>query len=201
MHRVLIENEPNLNCSNDASDSRDKGIAQVYFFTYFNAFLRGEFEQYLNDLNLGSMERPVRLFWRALTFKAQGGSDWKDTDKFSLNSLKTLMPYLGMNRGEIKSLWLPNVRQRIVESISDIQTLQNIARNPELSPNLHPIAGWRRLAIAMMTRKLNAGVNYNVAMKQAAVAEALLQWQDHGFKAMVDFGDGPVWTRGPDIGG
>jgi len=159
---------------------RDVGIDQTFIFTVFSAVIRMQRDDILSSMGVEEMDRPVRYFWQALTFKAQGGSDWELSNMASLNATKTLLDLLELPYGEVRRLWRPGYIQGIIDRVQDRRLLARLARKPQQNPRSRSLTAWRTAATREINRYLRM-VNFFVSINQAAVAEAVIRWRDRGF--------------------
>ncbi len=171
--RHLVVDDP------DSSDNRFVGIRHDRIRTIFNVYLRQQNDTFLGDLNLESMDRVTRLFWRALTFGGQGGSSWEESRAGGRNSLKTLVVnLLRTDPSNVKNLWDIDEVKRILDSIVDRNILKKIARHPTTESIRHQrgsndIIGWRNLAKNEIEKGLGTP-RYFQAIKAAAITEGIL---------------------------
>ena len=171
--RRLVVDDPN------SSDNRFVGIRHDRMRTIFNVYLRQQNDTFLGDLNLESMDRVTRLFWRALTFGGQGGSSWENSRAGGRNSLKTLVVnLLRAEPSNVKNLWDIDKIKRMLDDIVDRDILKKIARHPTLESRRHQrgsndVLGWRNLAINEIEKGLGTP-RYFQAIKAAAITEGIL---------------------------
>lgn len=172
MNRIIIDDPT-------STDTHLVGVRQDRIRTMFNVYLRQQNDTFLSDLNLSSMDRVARLFWRALTFGGQGGSSWEDSRAGGRISLKTLViNLLNIQPSKVKDLWDIDKLKRMLDDISDREVLKKIARHPTRNSRIHrrgsnDILGWRNIAIKEVEKGLGTP-RYFQAIKAAAITEGIL---------------------------
>lgn len=173
MRRLIIDDPRSAN-------SHDVGVSHSQIRTIFNVYLRQQNDTFFADLNLNSMDRVARLFWRALTFGGQGGSPWEGSRAGGRNSLKTLMvDLLNIEPSNVRLLWDGKQLEVLVRGITNRSRLRRIARHPTAESRLHArndnnnIEGWQNLAISEIERGLGTP-RYFQAIKAAAITEGVL---------------------------
>ena len=163
-----------------SADSDDVLMNQSWMRTIFNAYLRYQLDQYLAGMDLDAMRRPVRLFWRSLTFGAQGGNDWRDSQRGSvgLQTVKNLMDLLGLDYGDVPELWRDARIRELVAGIDDSRRgdLASLARMETDHGRIDRI----RDRIPGQVRSGLRNARYFQAIKMAAITDGYLTCLENG---------------------
>ena len=130
-------------------------------------------------MDLESMDRSVRLFWRALTFGAQRGNNWRNSQRTpGLDTVKNLMDLLGLPYSEVPSLWNElHIRNQVAQiNNNERERLASLARMENNFGSIERI----RARIPVQIRSGLRNARYFQAIKMAAITEGFLICMNQG---------------------
>lgn len=171
--RQIVRDDPS------SDDPADVLINQQWLRIIFNAYLRYQQEEFLRGMDLESMNRHVRLFWRALTFGAQRGNNWRNSQRApGLDTVKNLMNLLGLSYGEVPSLWNESRIRNQVAQIND-EERERLASLARMENNFGSIERIRE-RIPLQIRSGLSNARYFQAIKMAAITDGFLICMNQG---------------------
>ena len=156
-----------------STDPRNIGVRQRNLHAVFAAYLRYQHHLHLGGILEGMNDQLMRLFWRALTFGGQGGSDWSGSRAGGRNSLLTLCRLLQLPPQRVPQLWSRSFIENRVNATEDTDLLRRLARERNSRQRVRDVNFWRDKAKQEISIGLGTA-RYFQAMKLAAIAEAFL---------------------------